>query len=183
MPCSTSISSSRACACPEPRHDLKGDEPMTGWRADELEKIETCGRAGNRVAPIRRDVGKPKDDLGSQGRRRLLRQVGERPHVRLVPRHPATPRGPDQSGRRREGRHVPRGRRRSRSRIDDASREKYGRYAEGVVASTLTPLARSAALKLAAAIASDPGTAIDRPIASSASPSRGDCRHCAVGSC
>jgi hypothetical protein len=34
------------------------------------------------------------------------------------------------------------------ARIDDAFREKYGRYARGVVATTLTPLARSATLQL-----------------------------------
>ena len=74
---------------------------MTKWTADELEKIETADEL--EIASLRSDgtLGSTKeDDLGGEDRRRPLRPVGERSHIRLVPRHPATPPGPDPSGQR-----------------------------------------------------------------------------------
>ena len=55
-----------------------------------------------------------EDDLGGEGRRRPLRPVGERAHIRLVPRDPATPPRSDpthrrsgRADRRRRRRHGP----------------------------------------------------------------------------
>jgi hypothetical protein len=107
-----------------------------------------CGRVGDRLAPIRRDPGKPEDDLGGQGRRRPLRPVGNG-------RTSDWFRG---TQRRHEGRIRAGGVEKDvtfveadadlEARIDDAYREKYRRYAKSIVDTTLTPQARSAALKL-----------------------------------
>jgi hypothetical protein len=106
------------------------------------------GRAGDRIVPIRRDVGKQQDDLGGQGRRRPLRPVGERAHIRLVPRHPATPQGRIRAGGVEKDVTFVEADADLEARIDDAYRHKYRRYAKSIVDSTLTSQARSAALKL-----------------------------------
>jgi hypothetical protein len=121
---------------------------MTGWTADELERIEAADEL--EIASLRSD--------GTLGSRRTIwvvrvdydlyvRSVNGRTSdwFRGTQRH--------QAGRIRAG-----GVEKDvtfveadadlEARIDDAYREKYGRYAKGIVATTLTPLARSAALKL-----------------------------------
>ena len=121
---------------------------MTGWDGRRARQGRDCGRAGDRVAPIRRDVGRHEDDLGGEGRRRPLRPVGERAHVRLVPRHPATPRRPDRAGGVEKDVTFVEADADLEARIDEAYRQKYRRYARSIVDSTLTPRARSAALRL-----------------------------------
>jgi hypothetical protein len=121
---------------------------MTGWRADELEKIETTDEL--EIASVRSD--------GTLGSRRTIWvvRVDDDLYVRSVNgRTSDWFRG---TQRRHEGRIRAGGVERNvtfveadadlEARIDDAYREKYGRYAKGIVATTLTPLERSAALKL-----------------------------------
>jgi hypothetical protein len=121
---------------------------MTGWRTDELGKIEAADEL--EIASLRSDgtLGSPRtiwvvrvdDDLfvrsvngrtsdwfrGTQRRHEgQIRAGGVEKDVAFV----------DVEGEM-EG------------RIDEAYREKYRRYAKSIVESTLTPEARSAALKL-----------------------------------
>ena len=121
---------------------------MTGWTADELEKIEAADEL--EIASLRSDgtLGSPRtiwvvrvdDDLfvrsvngrtsdwfrGTQRRREgRIRAGGVEKDVAFV----------------EPGRDV-------EDRIDHAYREKYRRYAKHIVDSTLTPQARSATLKL-----------------------------------
>jgi hypothetical protein len=121
---------------------------MTGWRADEIEEIETADEL--QIASLRSD-----GTLGSQRTIWVVR-VDDDLYVRSVNgRTSDWFRG---TQRRHEGRIRAGGVERDvmfveadadlEERIDDAYREKYGRYAKGIVASTLTPHARSAALKL-----------------------------------
>jgi hypothetical protein len=79
---------------------------MTGWTADELEKIETADEL--EIASLRSD--------GTLGSRRTIWVVRVDDDLE--------------------------------ARIDEAYRQKYRRYAKSIVDSTLTPRARSAALKL-----------------------------------
>jgi hypothetical protein len=79
---------------------------MTGWTADELEKIETADEL--EIASLRSD--------GTLGSRRTIWVVRVDDDVE--------------------------------ARIDEAYRQKYRRYAKSIVDSTLTSMARSAALKL-----------------------------------
>jgi hypothetical protein len=121
---------------------------VTGWRADELEKIETADEL--EIASLRSD--------GTLGSRRTIwvARVDDDLFVRSVNgRSSDWFRG---TQRRHEGRIRAGGVEKDvafveadtdlEARIDDAFREKYGRYARGVVATTLTPLARSATLQL-----------------------------------
>jgi hypothetical protein len=121
---------------------------MTGWTTEELDKIEAADEL--EVASLRSDgsLGSPRtiwvvrvdDDLfvrsvngrtsdwfrGTQRRHEgRIRAGGVEKEVAFV----------DVAGEM-EG------------QIDDAYREKYRRYAKSIVESTLTPEARSAALKL-----------------------------------
>jgi hypothetical protein len=121
---------------------------MTGWTADELERIETADEL--EIASLRSD--------GTLGSRRTIwvARVDDDLFVRSVNgRSSDWFRG---TQRRHEGRIRAGGVEKDvafveadtdlEARIDDAFREKYGRYARGVVATTLTPLARSATLQL-----------------------------------
>jgi hypothetical protein len=121
---------------------------MTGWTADELERIETADEL--EIASLRSG-----GTLGSQRTIWVVR-VDDDLYVRSVKgRTSDWFRG---TQRRHEGRIRAGGVEKDvtfveadadlEARIDDAYREKYGRYAKGIVATTLTPLARSAALKL-----------------------------------
>jgi Uncharacterized protein conserved in bacteria (DUF2255) len=105
-------------------------------------------RAGDLVAPTRRNARKPEDHLGGAAGRRPLRPVRERARLRLVPRHPGAPRGRVRAGGvERDVTFVDVGDD-VEEQIDDAYRTKYRRYAENIVGSTLTSDARSATLKL-----------------------------------
>jgi hypothetical protein len=121
---------------------------MTGWRDDELEKIESADEL--EIASLRSD-----GTLGSQRTVWVVR-VDDDVYVRSVNgRTSDWFRG---TQRRHEGRMRAGGVEKDvtfvdadvdlEDRIDDAYREKYRRYAKSVVDSTLTPQARSAALKL-----------------------------------
>jgi NAD(P)-dependent dehydrogenase (short-subunit alcohol dehydrogenase family) len=133
---------------PKPSHDLKGGGPMTRWTADELEKIEAADEL--EIASLRSDgtLGSPRtiwvvrvdDDL-------YVRSVNGRASAWFR-----------STQRRHEGRIRAGGVEKDvafveadadlEARIDDAYRRKYRRYAKSIVDSTLTPHARSAALKL-----------------------------------
>jgi hypothetical protein len=121
---------------------------MTGWRADELEKIEAADEL--EIASLRSD-----GTLGSQRTIWVVR-VDDDLYVRSVNgRTSDWFRG---TQRRHEGRIRAGGVEKDvtfveadadlEARIDDAYREKYRRYAKSIVDTTLTPQARSAALKL-----------------------------------
>ena len=88
---------------------------MTGWTADELEKIESADEL--EIASLR-----PDGTLGSQ---RTIWVGGVEKDVTFVEADADI-----------------------EARTDDAYREKYRRFAKSIVDSTLTPQARSAALKL-----------------------------------
>jgi len=121
---------------------------MTGWTADELERIEAADELEIASLSSEGTLGSPRtiwvvrvrDDL-------YVRSVNGRTSDWF--------RG---TQRRYEGRIRAGGVEREvtfveaeadlEGRIDDAYREKYRRYAKGIVDSTLTPQARSAALKL-----------------------------------
>ena len=121
---------------------------MTGWTADELEKIEAADEL--EIASLRSD--------GKMGSRRMIWvvRVGDDLYVRSVNgRTSDWFRG---TQRRHEGQLRAGGVEKDvtfveadadlEARIDDAYREKYRRYAKSIVDSTLTSKARSAALKL-----------------------------------
>jgi hypothetical protein len=120
---------------------------MTGWTADELEKIEAADEL--EIASLRSD-----GTLGSQRTIWVVRV--DDLYVRSVNgRTSDWFRG---TQRRHEGRIRAGGVDKKvtfveaaadlEARIDDAYRRKYRRYAKSIVDSTLTPHARSAALKL-----------------------------------
>src|SRR5207248_7003995 len=126
----------------------KGGGPMTGWTADELEKMEAADEL--EIASLRSD-GK----LSSRRTIWLVR-VGDDLYARSVKgRTSDWFRG---TQRRHEGRIRAGGIEKDvafvetdrdvEDRIDAAYREKYRRYAEDIVGSTLTPQARSATLEL-----------------------------------
>jgi hypothetical protein len=121
---------------------------MTGWTADELERIEVADEL--EIASLRSD--------GTLSSRRTIWvvRVDDDLYVRSVNgRASDWFRG---TQRRHEGRIRAGGVDKDvtfveagadlEARIDDAYREKYRRYAKGIVDSTLTPQARSAALKV-----------------------------------
>jgi hypothetical protein len=121
---------------------------MPGWTADELKKIETADEL--EIASLR-----PDGTLGSQRTIWVVR-VDDDLYVRSVNgRTSDWFRG---TQRRHQGRIRAGGVDKDvtfveadadlQTRIDDAYRQKYRRYAKGIVDSTLTPQARSAALKL-----------------------------------
>ena len=121
---------------------------MTGWTADELEKIETADEL--EIASLRSD-----GTLGSKRTIWVVR-VDDDLYVRSVNgRTSDWFRG---AQRRHEGRIRAGGVEKDvtfveadadlEARIDEAYRQKYRRYASRIVDSTLTPRARSAALKL-----------------------------------
>ena len=121
---------------------------MTGWTADELERIEAADEL--EIASLRSD--------GTLSSRRTiwLVRVGDDLYVRSVKgRTSDWFRG---TQRRHEGRIRAGGIEKDvtfveadadlEAQIDDAYRQKYRRYAKSIVDSTLTPQARSATLKL-----------------------------------
>jgi hypothetical protein len=121
---------------------------MTGWMADELEKIEAADEL--EIASLRSD-----GTLGSSRTIWVVR-VDDDVYVRSVNgRASDWFRG---TQRRHEGRIRAGGVDKDvtfveadadlEARIDDTYREKYRPYAKSIVDSTLTPQARSAALKL-----------------------------------
>jgi hypothetical protein len=121
---------------------------MTGWTADELERIEAADEL--EIASLRSDR-----TLGSRRTIWFVR-VDDDLYVRSVNgRTSDWFRG---TQRRHEGRIRAGGVERNvmfveadadlEARIDDAYRKKYRRYARNIVDTTLTPQARSAALKL-----------------------------------
>ena len=121
---------------------------MTGWATEELDNIEAADEL--EVASLRSD-----GTLGSPRTIWVVR-LGDDLFVRSVKgRTSAWFRG---TQRRHEGRIRSGGVEKDvtfveahgdvEGRIDDAYREKYRRYAKNIVDSTLTPDARSAALKL-----------------------------------
>jgi hypothetical protein len=121
---------------------------MTEWRVDELEKIETADAL--EIASLRSD-----GTLGSQRTIWVVR-VDDDLYVRSVNgRTSDWFRG---TQRRHEGRIRAGGVEKDvmfveadadlAARIDDAYGEKFRRYARSIVDTTLTPQARSAALKL-----------------------------------
>ena len=121
---------------------------MTGWTSDELERIEAADEL--EISSVRAD-----GTLGSPRTIWVVR-VGDDLYVRSV-RGQASDwfRGTQvrHAGRIRAGgvekdvRFVDAGQDVTSS-IDDAYREKYRRYAANILGSTLTPQARSAAMKL-----------------------------------
>jgi hypothetical protein len=121
---------------------------MTGWRADELEKIDSADEL--EIASLRSD--------GTLGRERTIWvvRVDDDLYVRSVNgRASGWFRG---TQRRHEGRIRAGGVEKDvtfveavadlEARIDDAYLEKWGRYGKSIVESTLTAQARSAVLKL-----------------------------------
>jgi hypothetical protein len=121
---------------------------MTGWTADELEKIETADEL--EIASLRTD-----ETLGSRRTIWVVR-VDDDLYVRSVNgRTSDWFRG---TQRRHAGRIRAGGVEKdvtfveddgdAQGRIDDAYREKYHRYTKGIVDATLTPQARAATLKL-----------------------------------
>jgi hypothetical protein len=121
---------------------------MTRWTADELEKIETADEL--EIASLRSG--------GTLGSRRTIWvvRVDDDLYIRSVNGHTSDWfRG---TQRRRQGRIRAGGVEKDvtfveadaalEARIDEAYRQKYRRYATSIVDSTLTPRARSAALKL-----------------------------------
>lgn len=121
---------------------------MTAWGATELEKIETADEL--EIASLRSD-----GTLGSQRTIWVVR-IDDDLYVRSVNgRTSDWFRG---TQRRNEGRIRAGGVEKDvtfveanadlEARIDDAYQRKYGRYAKGIVATTLTPQARSATLRL-----------------------------------
>jgi hypothetical protein len=121
---------------------------MTGWTADEIEKIGAADEL--EIASLRSD-----GTLGSQRTIWVVR-VDDDLYVRSV--NGRTSDWFRATQRRHEGRIRSGGVDKDaafveadadlEARIDDAYREKYRRYAKSIVDSTLTPQARSAALKL-----------------------------------
>jgi hypothetical protein len=121
---------------------------MTGWTAGELEKIETADEL--EIASLRSD-----GTLGSERTIWVVR-IDDDLYVRSVNgRTSDWFRG---TQRRHEGRIRAGGVEKDvtfdaadadlEARIDEAYRQKYRRYPKNTVGSTLTPQARSAALKL-----------------------------------
>jgi hypothetical protein len=121
---------------------------MTGWTADELQRIETADEL--EIASLRSD-----GTLGSERTIWVVR-IDDDLYVRSVNgRTSGWFRG---TQRRHEGRIRAGGVEKDvtfvaadaglEARIDEAYRQKYRRYAENIVGSTLTTRARSAALKL-----------------------------------
>jgi len=121
---------------------------MTGWATEELDNIEAADEL--EVASLRSD-----GTLGSPRTIWVIR-LGDDLYVRSVNgRTSDWFRG---TQRRHEGRIRSGGVERDvtlveadpdlESRIDDAYREKYRRYAKSIVDSVLTPQARAATLKL-----------------------------------
>jgi len=121
---------------------------MTGWTADELERIEAVDELEIASLSSEGTFGSPRTIW--------VVRVGDDLYIRSVHgRKSDWFRG---TQRRHEGRIRAGGVERDvtfveadadlEGRIDDAYREKYRRYAKGIVDSTLTPQARSAALKL-----------------------------------
>jgi hypothetical protein len=121
---------------------------MTKWKAEELEKIEAADEL--EIASVRSD--------GTLGSRRTIWvvRVDDDIYVRAVNgRTSDWFRG---TQRHHEGRIRAGGVEKDvmfveadadlEARIDDAYREKYRRYAKSIIDTTLTPQARSAALKL-----------------------------------
>lgn len=121
---------------------------MTGWTADELENIVAADEL--EIASLRSD-----GTLGSPRTIWVVR-VDEDVYVRSVNgrtsdwfrgtqrRH----KGWIRAGGVEKGIAFVEADADLEARIDDAYREKYRRYAKSIVDSTLTPQARSAALKL-----------------------------------
>lgn len=121
---------------------------MTGWTADELENIVAADEL--EIASLRSD-----GTLGSPRTIWVVR-VDEDVYVRSVNgrtsdwfrgaqrRH----KGKIRAGGVEKGIAFVEADADLEVRIDDAYREKYRRYAKSIVGSTLTPQARSAALKL-----------------------------------
>jgi len=121
---------------------------MTGWRADELERIEAADEL---------EIASLRSDGTLSGRRTIwVVRVDDDLYVRSVNgRTSDWFRG---TQRRHQGRIRAGGVDRDvmfveaeaglEARIDEAYRRKYRRYAKRIVDSTLTPRARSAALKL-----------------------------------